>query len=173
MPWPNRPSVYKTKLIARRRIADDVELARLTYLDWFNQRRLHSSIGDVPAGRVRGRLGAVRAHRWHRPGKHEPYKPISAPRERSGRGGGEAIEAAFVGPTSGGAESTPALMAVPRAGGEEVLSTTINPGGRGKEPKPEASNQTQGGSSRCASRITSVSHACRIERTEGGRDRQW
>jgi hypothetical protein len=43
--------LYKTELIRRRgpwRTQDDVELATLEYLDWFNQRRLHSSICDVP-----------------------------------------------------------------------------------------------------------------------------
>lgn len=43
--------LYKTELIRRRgpwRTIDDVELATLEYVDWFNNRRLHGSIGDVP-----------------------------------------------------------------------------------------------------------------------------
>jgi putative transposase len=32
---------------ARRR-REEVELATLSYLDWFNQRRLHGEIGDIP-----------------------------------------------------------------------------------------------------------------------------
>ncbi len=30
------------------RNVDDVELATLGYVDWFNRRRLHSEIGDIP-----------------------------------------------------------------------------------------------------------------------------
>ena len=43
--------LYKTELIRRRgpwRGLDDVELATLEYVDWFNHRRLHSHCGDVP-----------------------------------------------------------------------------------------------------------------------------
>jgi hypothetical protein len=31
---------------------DDVELATLEYVDWFNRRRLHSSIGMIPAAEL-------------------------------------------------------------------------------------------------------------------------
>ena len=43
--------LYKTELIRRQgswRHADHVELGTLTYIDWFNQRRLHSELGDIP-----------------------------------------------------------------------------------------------------------------------------
>ncbi len=43
--------LYKTELIRRRgpwRTADQVEFATLEYIDWFNNRRLHGEIGDVP-----------------------------------------------------------------------------------------------------------------------------
>ena len=43
--------LYKTELIRRQgpwRHAEHVELATLTYIDWFNQRRLHSELGDIP-----------------------------------------------------------------------------------------------------------------------------
>ena len=43
--------LYKTELIRRRgpwRGPDDVELATLEYVDWFNHRRLHTYCGDVP-----------------------------------------------------------------------------------------------------------------------------
>ena len=43
--------LFKTELIRRRgpwRNLDDVEIATLEYVDWFNNRRLHSEIGDVP-----------------------------------------------------------------------------------------------------------------------------
>ena len=43
--------LYKTELIRRRgpwKGLDDVELATLEYVDWFNFRRLHGACGDVP-----------------------------------------------------------------------------------------------------------------------------
>ncbi len=43
--------LYKTELIHRRgpwRTIDDVEIATLEYVDWFNHRRLHGEIGMIP-----------------------------------------------------------------------------------------------------------------------------
>jgi putative transposase len=43
--------LYKTELIYHEgpwRNADDVEWATLTYVDWFNNRRLHGEIGMIP-----------------------------------------------------------------------------------------------------------------------------
>jgi putative transposase len=43
--------LYKTELIRRQgpwRTADQVEIATLEYIDWFNFRRLHGEIGHVP-----------------------------------------------------------------------------------------------------------------------------
>ena len=43
--------LYKTEVIHRRgpwRGIDDVEMATLTWVDWFNNRRLLRSIGDIP-----------------------------------------------------------------------------------------------------------------------------
>src|SRR3954447_9277502 len=43
--------LFETELIRRRgpwRGLDDVELATLEWVDWFNNRRLHSACGDVP-----------------------------------------------------------------------------------------------------------------------------
>jgi putative transposase len=43
--------LYKTELIFHEgpwKGADDVEWATLTYVDWFNNRRLHGEIGMVP-----------------------------------------------------------------------------------------------------------------------------
>jgi putative transposase len=43
--------LYKTELIHRRgpwKNVDDVEWATLTYVDWFNHRRIHNEIGKVP-----------------------------------------------------------------------------------------------------------------------------
>jgi putative transposase len=43
--------LFKTELIAPQgpwRTADDVEVATLGYVDWFNTARLHTEIGDIP-----------------------------------------------------------------------------------------------------------------------------
>ena len=43
--------LYKTELIRRRgpwRGLDDVELATLEYVDWFNHRRLFQACGGIP-----------------------------------------------------------------------------------------------------------------------------
>ncbi|WP_036338158.1 integrase core domain-containing protein [Modestobacter caceresii] len=46
---------YKTELIRRRcpwKGLDDVDLATLEYVDWFNHRRLHGACGDIPLFRA-------------------------------------------------------------------------------------------------------------------------
>ena len=43
--------LYKTELISRQgpwRTPEQVEFATLEYIDWWNNRRLHTEIGDVP-----------------------------------------------------------------------------------------------------------------------------
>jgi putative transposase len=43
--------LYKTELIRRRgpwRNAEHVELETLAWVEWFNNRRLHSELGDIP-----------------------------------------------------------------------------------------------------------------------------
>jgi putative transposase len=47
----NVNGLYKAELIRRQgpwRTADQVELATLAWVDWWNQHRLHGAIGDVP-----------------------------------------------------------------------------------------------------------------------------
>src|SRR5215203_2757809 len=57
---------FKTKLIAGRvwRTRTQLELAIVEYLGWFNNARLHESLGDVPPAEFEqlygGRLGASR-----------------------------------------------------------------------------------------------------------------
>lgn len=71
--------LYKTELVAPGRpwrTADQLELATLEWIDWFNHRRLHSSCGYRPARRVRAAL----AH--HLPaGRLDPSRitPVSGP----------------------------------------------------------------------------------------------
>jgi putative transposase len=43
--------LFKTELIRRQgpwRHAEQVELETLAWVDWFNNRRLHSELGDIP-----------------------------------------------------------------------------------------------------------------------------
>jgi len=43
--------LFKAELVRRRspwRSVDDVELATLTWVDWYNNRRLHSACGLIP-----------------------------------------------------------------------------------------------------------------------------
>ena len=43
--------LYKTELITRRgpwRTLTDIELATAEWIEWYNNRRLHSEIGHVP-----------------------------------------------------------------------------------------------------------------------------
>jgi putative transposase len=43
--------LYKTELIHRRgpwRSLDQVELATAEWVDWYNRRRLHGALGDIP-----------------------------------------------------------------------------------------------------------------------------
>jgi len=51
-PWPKTViGLYKTELIkprGPRRTADQVELATLHDIDWFNHRQLFEACGDIP-----------------------------------------------------------------------------------------------------------------------------
>ena len=49
---------YKANLIHRRgpwKGVEDVEWATLTYVDWFNNRRMHTEIGMVPPAEFEAR----------------------------------------------------------------------------------------------------------------------
>ena len=60
--------LFKTELIRRHgpwKHLDDVELATLGYVDWFNHRRLHGEIRHIPpaeleATHYRSRTGPIR-----------------------------------------------------------------------------------------------------------------
>ena len=56
--------LYKTELIRRRgpwRTVDDVELATLQWVHWFNTERLHSALGDVPPAEFESAYDAHRS----------------------------------------------------------------------------------------------------------------
>jgi putative transposase len=55
--------LYKTELIERQRpwrTSEQVELATLEWIDWFNNRRLHGSVGNVPPAEAEGGYYATR-----------------------------------------------------------------------------------------------------------------
>lgn len=61
----------------------DVEIAVAEYIDWFNHRRLHGEIGQVPPARVRGRaLGITRARqlRWRTGSRRSRFQITDPPR---------------------------------------------------------------------------------------------
>lgn len=63
--------LYKNELIKHRgpwRNADHLELATLAYIEWFNHRRLHSEIGDIPPVEME-----MNYYNHHRP---QPQVPI-------------------------------------------------------------------------------------------------
>ena len=72
--------LFKTELIRRHgpwRGLDDVEIATLEWVDWFNNRRLFEAIGDIPTGRSRNRTttsqpSRLRPFRWQNPASTEP-----------------------------------------------------------------------------------------------------
>ncbi len=69
--------LYKTELIRRRgpwRNVDDVELATLEWVHWFNTSRLHSALGDIPQLLTSARLtpGAVHHEASREPTHHPP-----------------------------------------------------------------------------------------------------
>ena len=49
--------IYNTDHFGPWRTVEDVELATLVWSDWFNNRRLHSAIGNVPQAEFEAR--------WH------------------------------------------------------------------------------------------------------------
>jgi putative transposase len=58
--------LFKTELIKPRgpwRTVEQVEIATLEYVDWFNHRRLHSTCGDIPPAELEA--AHYRQHRPH------------------------------------------------------------------------------------------------------------
>jgi putative transposase len=56
--------LYKTELIRRQapwRNVDDVELATLAWVHWFNNQRLHSYLGDMPPSEFEAAYAAQQA----------------------------------------------------------------------------------------------------------------
>ncbi|MFP5073192.1 IS3 family transposase, partial [Pseudonocardia nantongensis] len=60
---------FKTELIKPRgpwRTVEQVEIATLEYVDWFNHRRLHSAAADMPPAELED------AHYGHHPAQPQP-----------------------------------------------------------------------------------------------------
>ena len=50
-PWPTITGLFNTELIKPRgpwRTVEQVEIATLEYVDWFNHRRLFEACGEIP-----------------------------------------------------------------------------------------------------------------------------
>ena len=66
--------LYKTELIRLQgpwRHAEHVELATLTYVDWFNNRLMHSELGDIPPNEFEAQLLRSNTERNNKP-PHQP-----------------------------------------------------------------------------------------------------
>ena len=66
--------LFKTELVRNRgpfRGLDDLEIASLEWIDWYNHRRLHGEIGMVPPAELEERFADDR---------HGPYGPVEADR---------------------------------------------------------------------------------------------
>jgi putative transposase len=73
--------LYKTELIKRRgpwRTPDDVELATLEYVDWYDNRRLHSTIHDLPPAEYETIWAALAAFTPD-PATNRPPHPVLSP----------------------------------------------------------------------------------------------
>lgn len=123
--------LYKTELIRRRgpwRTPDDVELATLEYVDWFNERRLHSSVLDMPPAEfeaVWAALGAFGTEVL----KNQPPGRSVRPANDPGGTGHRTIHSTFASLATVGGEVNYDSVLVPQDDREGVLSTNINPGG--------------------------------------------
>jgi putative transposase len=65
-------ALYKTELINQKgpwRNTDHVELETLAYIEWFNHKRLHTEIGNIPP--------AEHEHNWYH--QHQPENPATTP----------------------------------------------------------------------------------------------
>lgn len=71
--------LFKTELIRKQgpwRTLDDLEIATLEWVDWYNNRRLHSAIGDIPPAEAETNHCATRQplspFRWQKPASTKP-----------------------------------------------------------------------------------------------------
>lgn len=123
--------LYKTELIRRRgpwRTVDDLELGSLTYIDWFNQRRLHPSIGDVPPAelealwRLFGLMGGVGR-------ENGAAERVASPANDLGGIGVRANPLPGASPLASDDDANGNYELVTGRGREEVSSANINQGG--------------------------------------------
>jgi putative transposase len=71
--------LFKTELIKPRgpwRTAEQVELATLEYVDWFNHRRLYEACGDIPPAELEAAYYSQNAV-LPRPARQQPESPDS------------------------------------------------------------------------------------------------
>lgn len=81
--------LYKTELIRRQgpwHTPDDVELATLSYLDWFNHRRLHSTTLDLPPAEYEAIWAALAPFGADPLGNRPPDGPLRPATDRRGPG---------------------------------------------------------------------------------------
>ena len=108
--------LYKTEVVHRRpwRNVESVEIATLTWVDWFNNRRLLEPIGNIPPAEAEERYYATLDEQnglWKSRGGSQPYaKHLSSV--------GECSHSLFQ-----PALSATALMTKARAIGEETVSS--------------------------------------------------
>jgi putative transposase len=72
--------LYKRELIYRQgpwRGIDDVEFATMSYVDWFNHRRLHGQITDGPGYTTPAEFEADYYRQTTRPSSRSPNEPSS------------------------------------------------------------------------------------------------
>jgi len=77
--------LYKTELIKPRapwRTPEQVEVATLHYVDWFNHQRLFETCGDIPPAELERRPTTVRTPASPRPASHQTESPDSPGRFR-------------------------------------------------------------------------------------------
>lgn len=120
--------LYKTELIGRRgpwRTPDDVELATLEYVDWFNHRRLHSSIGDMPPMEFETIWAALGSFAADAIENRPPGGPYSHANDLGGTGH-RAIHPAFASSATVGPQVNYDAAVVREGDREGVLSTNID-----------------------------------------------
>ena len=86
--------LYKTELIRRRgpwKTVDEVELATLAWVDWFNKTRLHGALGDIPPAEHEAAHYRQQQPAANLVGIQKPDEPPPDPGRFNGRSGVEPV----------------------------------------------------------------------------------